>query len=144
MLKMYRMCKGGSIASMRCGTLALLLLAGATAADAPQSPLFVVHFETGPNWDSSLDPADQPGFREHSMNLGQLRKNGVIAFGARYEDAGMIFLKAQSLDAAEAIVDADPGVRSGIFVYRIALLNVFYPWRADTPRPKAERNDENE
>lgn len=49
--------------------------------------------------------------------------------------------KAQSLDTAEAIVDADPGVRSGIFVYRIALLNVFYPWRADTPTPEggAER-----
>lgn len=112
--------------------LALALPAFATAAEtAPMtpSPLFVVHFETGPSWNKSLAPSDQPGFREHSANLNRLRKEGTIVFGARYGDLGMIFLKADTLDAAKVLMEADPGVRSGIFSYRIAPLRVFYPWQ---------------
>jgi uncharacterized protein YciI len=105
-----------------------ILLAGIVGVEAQPSPLFVVHFETGPNWNKSLTPAEQPGFREHSANLNRLRKEGAIVFGARYEELGMIFLEAESLEAARAIVDADPGVRSGAFVARVATLQVFYPW----------------
>jgi hypothetical protein len=36
---------------------------------------------------------------------------------------------AAALDAAKALIDADPGVTSGIFTYRIAPLRVFYPWQ---------------
>lgn len=112
--------------------LALCLSAVAVAAEtAPltPSPLFVVHFETGPSWNKSLAPSDQPGFREHSVNLNRLRKEGTIVFGARYGDLGMIFLKADTLDAAKVVIEADPGVRSGIFAYRIAPLRVFYSWQ---------------
>jgi len=110
-------------------SLLLLLFVGMAAAETPKTPLFVVHFETGPAWDKSLEPGAQPQFREHSANLNQLRKSGAISFGARYEQFGMIFLKAESLDGAKAILDLDPGVKSGLFVYRIAALNVFYPWQ---------------
>ena len=99
------------------------------AAQKPSSQLFVVHFETGPSWNKSLSPAEQPTFRDHSANLNRLRKDGVIIFGARYSDFGMIFLKADSLEVAKKIIEADPGVRSGIFIYRIAPLSVFYPWQ---------------
>ena len=47
----------------------------------------------------------------------------------RYGDLGMIFLKADKLDAAKALIEADPSVQSGIFSYRIAPLRVFYPWQ---------------
>ena len=47
----------------------------------------------------------------------------------RYGDLGMIFLKADTLDAAKALIEADPSVQSGIFSYRIAPLRVFYPWQ---------------
>ena len=90
---------------------------------------FVVHFETGPNWDVSLSPADQAGFREHSANLNTLRKKGTIVFGARYGKFGMIIIQVETLDEAKALVEADPGVRSGIFIYSIEWLNVFYPWQ---------------
>ncbi len=110
-------------------TLLLLQFVAPATAEAPKTPLFVVHFETGPAWDKARQPNDQPQFREHSANLNQLRKSGAISFGARYEQFGMIFLKADSLDAAKAILDADPGVKSGLFVYRIAALNVFYRWQ---------------
>ena len=109
--------------------LALVVAAGTAAAQAPPAPLFVVHFETGPSWNKSLAPSDQPSFREHSANLNRLRKEGTIVFGARYGDLGMIFLKADTLDAAKALMEADPGVQAGIFAYRIAPLRVFYPWQ---------------
>ncbi len=105
-----------------------ILLAGIVAVGTQSPALFVVHFETGPNWNKALSPAEQPGFKEHSANLNRLRKEGAIVFGARYDEFGMIFLEAESLEAAKAIVGADPGVRSGAFVYRIAPLQVFYPW----------------
>ena len=110
--------------------LAVLAFAmAATAAAQPSPPLFVVHFETGPAWNKSLAPSEQPGFREHSANLNRLRKEGSIVFGARYGDLGMIFLKAETLEVATALLDTDPGVRSGLFAYRIAPLRVFYPWQ---------------
>jgi uncharacterized protein YciI len=109
--------------------LTLLATTHSFATDAAQSPLFVVHFETGPKWDKSLAPADQPNFKEHSANLNRLRKEGAIVFGARYDEFGMIVVKADTLATAKALIDADPGVRSQIFSYRIALLNVFYPWK---------------
>lgn len=105
-----------------------LVCAVATAAETP-SALFVVHFETGPSWNKSLAPSDQPGFREHSANLNRLRKEGTIVFGARYADLGMIFLGADTLDKAKALMEADPGVQSGIFSYRIEPPRVFYPWQ---------------
>ena len=112
--------------------LALAVAAVATAAEITPTtppPLFVVHFETGPSWNKSLAPSGQPGFREHSVNLNRLRKEGTIVFGARYGDLGMIFLKAETLEAAKSLLEADPGVRSGIFAYRIAPLRVFYSWQ---------------
>ncbi len=105
-----------------------ILAAGIVAVETQSPALFVVHFETGPNWNTALSPAEQPGFKEHSANLSRLRKEGAIVFGARYDEFGMIFLEAESLDAAKAIVGTDPGVRSGAFVFRVAPLQVFYPW----------------
>ena len=115
-------------ASRTCLAVFALVMA-ATAAAQTSPSLFIVHFETGPSWNKSLAPAEQPGFREHSANLNRLRKEGAIVFGARYVDLGMIFLKADTLDAATALLETDPGVRSGLFAYRIAPLRVFYPWQ---------------
>ncbi|HEY7674616.1 MAG TPA: YciI family protein [Burkholderiales bacterium] len=120
-------------ASSKAVVLTLLIAAavvaapGATAQEAPA--LFIVHFETGPAWDKSLDPSVQRGFAEHSANMNRLRKEGAISFGARYGDYGLIILKSASMDAAKAILDADPGVQAGIFIYRVAPLSVFYPWQ---------------
>ncbi len=92
-------------------------------------PLFVVHFETGPAWKDGVAPAKQIGFDKHGKNLSELRKAGVIKFGARYQQYGMIFLSAGSLEDAKAILDADPGIKSGLFKYSVAKMNVFYPWQ---------------
>ena len=117
-----------SAAAKTCLAVLALVMAATAAAQTPP-PLFVVHFETGPSWNKSLAPSEQPSFREHSANLNRLRNEGSIVFGARYGELGMIFLKTDTLDAAKALMDADPGVRSGLFAYRIAPLRVFYPWQ---------------
>lgn len=109
--------------------LVLMFPMFATANEVTPVPLFIVHFETGANWDKSLQPAEQAQFREHSANLNRLRGEGTIVFGARYGDLGVIILQAKSLEAAKSLVKADPGVRSGIFKFRIELLSVFYPWQ---------------
>ncbi|MGI9288069.1 MAG: YciI family protein [Pseudomonadales bacterium] len=101
----------------------------AIANDVTPVPLFIVHFETGANWNKSLQPAEQAKFQEHSANLNSLRDDGTIVFGARYGDLGMIIIKAKSLEAAKLLLEADPGVRSGIFNFRVESLSVFYPWQ---------------
>jgi len=118
-----------TLAFIRLAAVALVLAAHTAAAQTAPAPLFGVHFETGSAWNKVLAPADQKSFKEHSANLNRLRNEGTIIFGARYGDLGMIFVRAESLDAAKALIEAEPGVQSGIFSFRIALLRVFYPWR---------------
>ena len=91
-------------------------------------PLFVVHFETGSAWNTTLGPNEQTGFAEHSANLNRLRREGIIRFGARYAEFGMIIIGAESLTAATAVIEQDPGVQAKIFTFKIDPLNVFYPW----------------
>lgn len=112
--------------------LILVLLALSAPVQAGEEPaLFVVHFATGPNWQTDLPPGEQAGFQEHSTNLQRLRGEGRILFGARYGELGMIFLSAASLEAATAELDSDPGVQAQIFTYQIQPLRVFYPWQAE-------------
>ena len=112
--------------------LTFLLLASftANAEDSDSVKLFIVHFETGLNWDESLPPLEQEQFKEHSKNLNQLRRDKVIAFGARYSEFGVIIVKAKSLAATKIMMEDDPGVKSGIFNFTIEPLNVFYPWES--------------
>ena len=100
----------------------------AISKESDSNNLFIVHFELGPNWDKSLPPQEQTSFREHSLNLRQLRQEKMIVFGARYSDLGVIILKSETLANANAIISNDPGVASGIFTFKIEPLNVFYEW----------------
>ena len=88
--------------------------------------LFVVIFTTGPAWDAAKPPGEQPNFKEHSANLGRLRKEGVIKLGGRYADKGMIIFSANSTAAAKAMIDSDPGVASKLFNADLQKLNMFY------------------
>jgi uncharacterized protein YciI len=107
--------------------LASLAFAG-NDAENTQS-LFIVHFETGEHWDVSLGAHEQTGFKQHSANLQKLRHDGTIVFGARYADLGLIILRHDSLATAAELLNADPGVQSGIFVFRIEPVRIFYEWK---------------
>ena len=102
---------------------------GASAEEDAATELFVVHFSTGTKWDPDKLPQDQDAFSDHAANMRALREQGRIRFGARYEGFGMIIIDGVSLDEASALISADPGVRSGIFTFTIAPINVFYGWR---------------
>ena len=80
----------------------LVLLTLPLSTTLAQDDLFVVHFSTGPTWDTTKAPNEQVTFAEHS---------------------------ATSLENATAMIETDPGVRSGLFVFRIAPIRVFYPWK---------------
>lgn len=112
-----------------------LLMTSMVARSEDPAQLFVVHFETGPGWQHDLTAGQQPGFDEHAANLQQLRKEGKLVFGARYQQYGMVFLVAENLAAAKLILDSDPGVNRGLFIYKVAKMQVFYPWRDEKKLP---------
>ncbi len=80
----------------------------------------------GPGWDSSKPPQAQAGFREHSANLRRLREAGVLVMGARYADKGLVVVSAASAAEARAMMDADPSIAAGTFVFEVHPFNVFY------------------
>ena len=91
-----------------------------------QHPSFVVEFRIGPKWDASKKPVEQAYFREHSANLKRMRDGGQLIVGARYSDKGWIVITAESEPAARALIEADPSVQNGAFVFEMHPLNVFY------------------
>ena len=93
-----------------------------TATDS----LFIVNYSLGESWDKSKGPGEQPYFKEHGARLGQLRKDGVIKFGARYSDKGMIVIAAATYVKAKEIVNADVAVQNRLFVADVQKLNIFY------------------
>jgi hypothetical protein len=88
--------------------------------------LYVVTYTTGSSWDMNKPPHEQTYFKEHSARLGQLRKEGVIKFGARYGEKGMIVIAASSSTAANDIVHVDQAVINKLFVADVQKLNIFY------------------
>ena len=88
--------------------------------------LFAVEIRTGPKWDASLSPQQQAYFREHSANLRLLREAGRLVLGARYADKRLVILAATSAEQARALMDQDPAIMHGTFVYELNEFNVFY------------------
>lgn len=107
----------------------LMMAFGTSANDDQPLPRFIVHLETGPAWDPELPPAEQNSFAAHSANMKRLRDSGRILFGARYADYGLLIIEDASLEAVEATLSSDPGVKAGIFRFRIEAISIFYPWR---------------
>ena len=107
----------------------LCLLACPLQEAVSEEKLFVVHFSTGSAWDTTKSPNEQTSFAEHSVNLGRLRSEGIILFGGRYDEFGMVVVRASSLESATEIIKADPGIGSGLFRFTISPLSVFYNWK---------------
>jgi hypothetical protein len=112
--------------------LLLLLAIASTRIGLAQSEqkaidsLYIITYTTGPAWDISKSPADQPYFREHGARLGQLRKDGIIKFGARHGDKGSVVIAAKNFQAAKEIVLADVAVANKLFSVVVEKLNIFY------------------
>ena len=66
---------------------------------------------------------------EHFEYLKKLHADGTLILAGRTEDAsmGLVVLKADSEEAADSLMQADPAVKAGVFTarlypYRLALL----------------------
>jgi uncharacterized protein YciI len=104
-----------------------------TAAATAATGLFAIEIRVGPAWDVNKAPGEQAFFREHSANLRRLRDAGILVFGARYGEVGLVVLRATSLEDARAMMDADPAMRAGVFAYEAHAFNVFYPGMVEAP-----------
>ena len=106
--------------------LPVALLAQSQTPPPPTDSLFIITYTTGPAWDKSKNPGDQPWFKEHSANLGKMRKDGIIKLGARHGEKGMIVLSVASREAAANLVFNDPAVVNKLFNAELEKLSVFY------------------
>lgn len=102
-------------------------------AAAPDSSLFLVELSLGPKWDASKAPNDQAGFREHSANLGRMRKAGGLVIGARAADLGILLMRGPSEQAVRAEFASDPMVRDSLFLATIRPFTPFYGGTVTVP-----------
>jgi uncharacterized protein YciI len=118
---------------------AVLLIGSAWGQQTPVAPsalpLFAIELTVGPKWDAAKPPQDQPFFREHSANLARLREAGSVVIGARYADKGLVVVAAPTIEAAQAMMDGDPSIAAGTFVFDVHPFNVFYGGTIE-PRPR--------
>ena len=120
-------------------TLIVIAMVVAVAAHGqteskPIDSLYIVTYTTGSAWDKSKGPNDQPQFKEHSSRLSQLRKDGVIKFGARYGEKGSIVIAAKNIQTAKDIINADVAVVNKLFSADIQKLNIFYDGCLERPK----------
>jgi uncharacterized protein YciI len=128
--------------------LAAWALACALAAQAappsaaPASPaggaVFALVFRTGPAWDKSKAPGQQPFFAEHSKNLRDLRAEGRLVMGARFSDLGLVLVRAASVEDARALVDRDPSVTNRTFEVEVHPFHAFMPGCVGPESPPAK------
>ena len=62
--------------------------------------------------------------------MSSLRKQGIILMGARYAKYGMLVIQGDSLKSMTELMNNDPGVLAGIFIFKIEPISIFYPWAA--------------
>lgn len=107
----------------------LVLLSPMVPAQPPVqgSGLYLVEFTTGPGWDTAKPPSAQAGFAGHGANLRRLRDAGVLLYGARYGDKGVVLLRVADEAAARAELAADPAVAAGTFNAAVFEFRPFYP-----------------
>jgi len=111
----------------------LSVVVNAQTSNASDS-LFIVTYSVGSTWDANKQPNEQLYFKEHSTNLSNLRKQGVIKAGARFADKGMIVITASSYNTAKEIIQSDIAVIHKLFYADIQKLNVFYEGCLERPK----------
>jgi hypothetical protein len=78
--------------------------------------LFAIVFRPGPAWKPGL-PMSEQGLLKHGQYWAGLFKAGrVFSAGLMGADGGLVLFHARDLAAAEAVLEADPAIETGIFV----------------------------
>jgi uncharacterized protein YciI len=121
-----------------CALLSVFLvcLAASAAAQAPQSPAaaapaaapavpmtapagFLVVYKAGPAW--RTDVASDVQLRDHGRYMFGLHQKKIMKAGGPFTNGtgGAALLEAESLAAAQALVDADPAVVNKVFTAEV-------------------------
>jgi uncharacterized protein len=84
---------------------------------------YLVIYRPGPAWIPGKPVTEQP-LKEHGKYMLSLYKNGILKFAGPFTDnaGGAVVFDAENEDAAKAVVAADPGVKSKIFLPEL------HPW----------------
>lgn len=81
--------------------------------------------KTGP---AKIEDADERNkiFRGHFANMGRLAAEGKLAMAGPFGDAepwrGMYIFNVESIDDAKKLVETDPAVKAGVFIYELKKL----------------------
>lgn len=132
-----------------------LLVPAAVAQDAEDSTepgppqiemttYYLTLIKRGPAWTAEQTPEVAEVLRGHFANMEKLANEGKLILAGPFMDqpleqgtlTGLFLLKAESLEAAQALADSDPGAIAGRFTMEV------YPWYgpagityADAPTP---------
>jgi uncharacterized protein YciI len=90
----------------------------------PPPPLYVVEYDVGPAYLPGRPFDEQPEIYDHAEYMNELSSTGVLVMGgpvlADLEtftvSGALLFVKADSLDDARRIVEADPAVTGGFMI----------------------------
>lgn len=89
-------------------------------AAAVAGELFVVIFEPGPGWRAG-EPMARQDLRAHGAYHADLVRRGRAAAAGGFldRDGGMAILRAGNAAEAQAVVEADPAIRNGVFTAEV-------------------------
>jgi len=82
-------------------------------------PYTVIILKTGPQWN---EPGKEPIIWEHGRRNFALRAEGLLSIVCPVRDGGEVTgigIFNATEDETRAIMDGDPGVQAGIFVYEL-------------------------
>jgi uncharacterized protein YciI len=128
------------------------LAAGQTPAPSPSAPAndptayHAVFLKLGPKWDKARPAREQAGIQEHGQYMSTLSSSGILILGGpfvediqRFTASGALVFLATG-DAAEArrLMEADPGVKSGLFAIDevrrfVVSTGAWRPWKRSGP-----------
>jgi predicted enzyme related to lactoylglutathione lyase/uncharacterized protein YciI len=94
--------------------MCMMCLALLTAAQAQDTEYYVAYGEL--NEEAMANPDNALAFAGHIKNMGKLYEEGYLAMAGPFDDgtAGLIILKAASLEEAKQLLMADPAIGAGV------------------------------
>jgi uncharacterized protein YciI len=112
------------------GLGAALASSEVAAQELSKQPSYLCVYRPGPRWLPGKPLAEQP-LREHGRYMLDLYKRGVMRMAGRFADGsgGAMLFGADSDTSAAAIVETDPAVVAGTFVYELRQW-AFVDWAA--------------
>ena len=89
---------------------------------------FVALIGHGPNWKAGRSVYEQgPVITEHLVAMCGLYDRGALELGGPFErDGGIAVLDVDDEETAHAMMQADPGVLSGVMVYELHRLTAYF------------------